>query len=63
MEERERNLYTSQGRNETVLRSLQRDLKYHQEKNREYEKKIRQLEQTVSEEIESRERARSSFQV
>ncbi|XP_050478670.1 coiled-coil domain-containing protein 170 isoform X1 [Bombus huntii] len=62
LEERERNLYTSQGRNETVLRSLQRDLKYHQEKNREYEKKIRQLEQTVSEEIESRERARSSFQ-
>lgn len=46
-----------------MLRSLQRDLKYHQEKNREYEKKIRQLEQTVSEEIESRERARSSFQV
>ncbi|XP_060821666.1 coiled-coil domain-containing protein 170 isoform X4 [Bombus pascuorum] len=62
LEERERNLYTSQGRNETVLRSLQRDLKYHQEKNREYEKKIRQLEQTVSEEIESRERARLSFQ-
>ncbi|XP_043580967.1 coiled-coil domain-containing protein 170 isoform X3 [Bombus pyrosoma] len=62
LEERERNLYTSQGRNETVLRSLQRDLKYRQEKNREYEKKIRQLEQTVSEEIESRERARSSFQ-
>ncbi|XP_033300063.1 coiled-coil domain-containing protein 170 isoform X3 [Bombus bifarius] len=62
LEERERNLYTSQGRNETVLCSLQRDLKYHQEKNREYEKKIRQLEQTVSEEIESRERARSSFQ-
>ncbi|XP_048261175.1 coiled-coil domain-containing protein 170 isoform X4 [Bombus terrestris] len=62
LEERERNLYTSQGRNETVLRSLQRDLKYHQEKNRECEKKIRQLEQTASEEIESRERARSSFQ-
>ena len=63
LEERERNLYAAQGRNESVLQGLQRDLKYHQEKNREYEKKIRQLEQTVSEEVESRERARSSFQV
>ncbi|KAK9305029.1 hypothetical protein QLX08_003731 [Tetragonisca angustula] len=62
LEERERNLYATQGRNESVLQGLQRDLKYHQERNREYEKKIRQLEQTVSEEVESRERARSSFQ-
>ncbi|CAD1480980.1 unnamed protein product, partial [Heterotrigona itama] len=62
LEERERNLYATQGRNESVLHGLQRDLKYHQEKTREYEKKIRQLEQTVSEEVESRERARTSFQ-
>ncbi|KOX72149.1 hypothetical protein WN51_01011, partial [Melipona quadrifasciata] len=62
LEERERNLYATQGRNESVLQGLQRDLKYHQERNREYEKKMRQLEQTVSEEVESRERARSSFQ-
>ncbi|XP_017760087.1 PREDICTED: coiled-coil domain-containing protein 170 [Eufriesea mexicana] len=62
LEEREKNLYATQGRNEIALQGLQRDSKYHQEKIREYEKKIRQFEQTMSEEMESKERARSNFQ-
>ncbi|XP_076628794.1 coiled-coil domain-containing protein 170 [Colletes latitarsis] len=62
LEERERNLHASQGRNEITIQGLQRDLKYHEEKIRECEKKIRQLEQNVSEEIQQRERARSNLQ-
>ncbi|XP_017882526.1 coiled-coil domain-containing protein 170 [Ceratina calcarata] len=62
LEERERHLYASQGRNEITMQGLQRDLKYHEEKIREYEKKIRHLEQSASEEIELKERARSSYQ-
>ncbi|CAL7934683.1 unnamed protein product [Xylocopa violacea] len=62
LEERERNLYATQGRNEITIQGLQRDLKYHEERLREYEKKIRQLEESVSEEVESKERARSSYQ-
>ncbi|XP_076239449.1 coiled-coil domain-containing protein 170 [Calliopsis andreniformis] len=62
LEERERNLYASQGRSEITIQGLQRDLKYHEEKIREYEKKIRQLEQTISEEIQQKERARLNLQ-
>lgn len=63
MEERERNLYATQGRNEITIQGLQRDLKYNDEKIREYDKKIRQLEQNMSEEIQQKERARLSLQV
>ncbi|XP_034187468.1 coiled-coil domain-containing protein 170 isoform X2 [Osmia lignaria lignaria] len=62
LEERERTLYATQGRNEITIQGLQRDLKYHEEKVRECDKKICQLEQTVSEEIQSKERARSNLQ-
>ncbi|XP_054002966.1 coiled-coil domain-containing protein 170 isoform X3 [Hylaeus anthracinus] len=62
LEERERNLYASQGRNEITIQGLQRDLKYHEERIREYEKKIRQLEQNLAEEIQQKERARASLQ-
>ncbi|XP_031772099.1 coiled-coil domain-containing protein 170 isoform X1 [Apis florea] len=61
-EERERSLYAAQGRSEITLQGLQRDLKYHEEKVRECEKRIRQLEQEASEERESKERARTGFQ-
>lgn len=61
-EERERNLYAAQGRSEIALQGLQRDSRYHEEKVRECEKRIRQLEQEASDERESKERARSSFQ-
>ncbi|XP_066599728.1 coiled-coil domain-containing protein 170 isoform X3 [Prorops nasuta] len=62
LEERERSLYASQGRSEITIQGLERDIKYHEEKAREYEKKIRQLECNISEEIQSRERARLSLQ-
>ncbi|XP_043271011.1 coiled-coil domain-containing protein 170 isoform X3 [Venturia canescens] len=62
LEERERNLYASQGRSEITVQGLQRDLKYHEEKHREYDKKIRQLEHSISEEIEMKERARVNLQ-
>lgn len=58
LEERERNLYATQGRSEITLQSLHRDLKYHEDKHREYEKKICQLEHHMAEEIEMKDRAR-----
>ncbi|XP_063990286.1 coiled-coil domain-containing protein 170 isoform X2 [Diachasmimorpha longicaudata] len=61
LEERERSLYATQGRSEITLQSLHRDVKYHEEKHREYEKKICQLEHHMSEEIEMKERARMSL--
>lgn len=63
LEERERNLYAAQGRNEITAQGLQRDLKYREEKIRDCEKKVRQLEQNISEEIQQKERARLSLQV
>ncbi|KAI4496530.1 hypothetical protein M0804_000340 [Polistes exclamans] len=62
LEEREKNLYASQGRNEISIQGLQRDVKYHEEKVREYEKKIRQIEHNLSEEIQLKERARLNLQ-
>lgn len=52
-----------QGRNEIMVQSLQRDVKYHEEKHREYEKKIRQMEHHMAEEIDLKERARLNLQV
>ncbi|CAK9830412.1 Coiled-coil domain-containing protein 170 [Anthophora retusa] len=62
LEERERHLYACQGRYEITMKGLERDSKYREEKIREYEKKVQQLEERVSEEVESKERARSGFQ-
>ncbi|XP_029679120.1 coiled-coil domain-containing protein 170 [Formica exsecta] len=62
LEERERNLYASHGRSEITIQGLQRDVKYHEEKVREYDKKIRQLEHNISEEIQLKERARLNLQ-
>ncbi|XP_078037996.1 coiled-coil domain-containing protein 170 isoform X2 [Augochlora pura] len=62
LEERERNLYAAQGRGEITIQGLQRDLKYREEKIRDHEKKARQLEQSISEEIQQKERARLSLQ-
>lgn len=62
LEDRERNLYACQGRNEITIQGLQRDVKYHEEKVREYEKKIRQLEHNITEEIQLKERARLTLQ-
>ncbi|XP_017798067.1 PREDICTED: trichohyalin [Habropoda laboriosa] len=62
LEERERHLYGCQGRYEATMKGLERDSKYREEKIREYEKKVEELEERVSEEVESKERARSGFQ-
>ncbi|XP_019699519.2 coiled-coil domain-containing protein 170 isoform X2 [Harpegnathos saltator] len=62
LEERERSLYANQGRSEITIQGLQRDVKYHEEKVREYDKKIRQLEHNISEEIQLKERARLNLQ-
>ncbi|KAK0089653.1 hypothetical protein PV325_006076 [Microctonus aethiopoides] len=62
LEDREKNLYSVQGRNEIMVQSLQRDVKYHEEKHREYEKKIRQMEHHMAEEIDLKERARLNLQ-
>lgn len=45
------------------MQGLQRDVKYHEEKVRECEKKIRQLEHNMSEEVQLKERARLNLQV
>lgn len=63
MEERERNLYANQGRSEIMIQGLQRDVKYHEEKVREYDKKIRQLDHNTAKEIQLKERARLNLQV
>jgi hypothetical protein len=63
LEERERNFYASQGRNEITIQGLQHDVKYHEERVRECEKKIRQLEHNMSEEVQLKERARLNLQV
>ncbi|KAG8034141.1 hypothetical protein G9C98_001225 [Cotesia typhae] len=62
LEDRERNLYATHGRTEITVQSLQRDVKYHEEKNREYEKKMRQLEHHITEETDLKERARLNLQ-
>lgn len=62
LEERERNLYASQGRNEIAIQSLQRDSKYHEDKVKELEKKVRSLELDLSSEEQKKEAARNSFQ-
>lgn len=62
LEERERNLYSTQGRNEIAIQSLQRDNKYLEDKVKEMEKKIRSLEIELSAEEQKKEAARGSFQ-
>lgn len=62
LEERERNLYASQGRNEIALQSLQRDCRYHEDKAKELEKKVRSLELDLNSEEQKKEAARNSFQ-
>jgi len=63
LEERERNFYASQNRSEITIQGLQHDVKYHEERVRECEKKIRQLEHNMSEEVQLKERARLNLQV
>lgn len=62
LEERERNLYATQGRNEIAIQSLQRDCRYQEDKAKELEKKVRTLELDLAAEEQKKESARNSFQ-
>lgn len=62
LEERERSLYATQGRNEIAIQTLQRDNKYHEDKIKEMEKKVRTLEMDLASEEQKKESARNNFQ-
>lgn len=62
LEERERNLYAAQGKHEIAVQSLQRDLRYQEEKAKDLEKKLRSLELDLAAEEQKKEAARNAFQ-
>lgn len=62
LEERERNLYATQGKNEITIQSLQRDCRYQEDKAKELEKKVRTLELDVAAEEQKKEASRNAFQ-
>lgn len=62
LEERERTLHATMGRNEIVMQTLQRDNKYQEDKVKELEKKIRSIEMDLVTEEQKKESARSNFQ-
>ncbi|XP_068907810.1 coiled-coil domain-containing protein 170 isoform X2 [Tenebrio molitor] len=62
LEERERNLFASQGRSEIAIQTLQRDNRYHEDKAKELEKKVRSLELDLNAEEQKKESARLQLQ-
>ncbi|XP_066252441.1 coiled-coil domain-containing protein 170 isoform X3 [Euwallacea similis] len=62
LEERERTLFAAQGRNEIVLQTAQRDIRYNEEKAKELESKVRHLEIELSAEEQKKDSARQQFQ-
>lgn len=62
LEERERSLYAAQGRNEIAIQTLQRDNKYQDDRAKELDKKIRNLEMDLTTEEQKKETARNAFQ-
>ncbi|EFA02357.2 coiled-coil domain-containing protein 170 isoform X2 [Tribolium castaneum] len=62
LEERERNLFAAQGRNEIAIQTLQRDNRYHEDKTKELEKKVRALELDLNSEEQKKESARLQLQ-
>ncbi|CAG9761995.1 unnamed protein product [Ceutorhynchus assimilis] len=61
LEERERNLFAAQGRNEIALQTAQRDVRYSEEKAKELESKVRHLEIALNAEEQKKETARLQF--
>lgn len=61
LEEHERDLYATQGRNEIGLQTLQRDNKFQEDKIKEMEKKLHCLELDLSAEEQKKESARHSY--
>ncbi|XP_017783132.1 PREDICTED: coiled-coil domain-containing protein 170 isoform X2 [Nicrophorus vespilloides] len=62
MEERERNLYAAQGRNEISVQSIQRDCRYHEDRAKELEKKLRVVELDLNSEEQKKDNARMTLQ-
>lgn len=61
LEEHERELYATQGRNEVALQSFQRDNKYQEDKIKDLEKKLHCTEMDLTAEEQKKESARHSF--
>uniref|UniRef100_V5FY46 Coiled-coil domain-containing protein n=1 Tax=Anoplophora glabripennis TaxID=217634 RepID=V5FY46_ANOGL len=62
LEERERNLIAAQGRHEIALQTAHRDVRYNEEKVKELESKVRNLELDLHAEEQKKEAARLQFQ-
>lgn len=62
LEDKERSLYSTQGRNEIALQTLQRDNKYHEDRAKDLEKKLRALELECSNEEQMKDNVRSQLQ-
>ncbi|XP_077295723.1 coiled-coil domain-containing protein 170-like isoform X2 [Arctopsyche grandis] len=62
LEDKERSLYSSQGRNEIALQTLQRDNKYHEDRAKDLDKKLRTLELECSNEEQMKDSVRSQLQ-
>lgn len=62
LEERERTLCATQGRNEVAYQSLQRDCRYQEDKAKELERKVHSLEIDLAAEEQKKDAIRNSFQ-
>ncbi|KAJ8922565.1 hypothetical protein NQ315_007595 [Exocentrus adspersus] len=62
LEERERNLIAAQGRHEIALQTAHRDVRYAEDKVKELESKLRNLEIDLNAEEQKKEAARAQFQ-
>ncbi|XP_023011996.2 coiled-coil domain-containing protein 170 isoform X2 [Leptinotarsa decemlineata] len=62
LEERERNLIAAQGRHEIALQTAHRDVRYNEEKVKELESKVRNLELDLSSEEQKKDSARLQLQ-
>lgn len=61
LEEHERELFATQGRNDIALQSFQRDNKYQEDKIKEMEKKLHCIEMDLNAEEQKKESARHSY--
>lgn len=62
LEDKERSLYSTQGRNEISIQTLQRDMKYQEDRAKDLEKKLRNLEIECSNEEQQKDSFRSQLQ-
>lgn len=62
LEDKERSLYSVQGRNEIALQTLHRDSKYHEDKAKDLEKKLRALELECSNEEQMKDNFKGQLQ-